>query len=1697
MSTALEIMEIVPVALSFSFRFLLPDLQRVVFPSLLLVLWCVLPVRTLSAEQLKPVWSESPFAARDLRIRSNHSTSGPLVLRFENLQPVSRKLQAESVSFLVAGSAAKPPELRITDARYKRYRGGELVEIATVADPGLQSLSQGQLARISPGGLLRQYPVYALALGRVVAVTPGTGAPDEFWVLETLEVVLDPGPPPSRTREELEKARQFRGATDQDSAAFSTALLLNPQLDPAYYQVTPSPADPEIAAWGNLLQTVRKNRPAFRLRVYKPGLYSISAETLRQALPEPASLPPADQWRLFHSGRETALHVEKSAVASGELASFVVPSTAEHNLEQVFWLFTGPPGTAHAAGSRAPARLPIRPPASTSSSTPTLARFTVTHAPPLDYHPKLQHTADTGRWYWRSIGQGKVADVSLSLPRFYSPTSAKDVSVRMAIGFEKAFRTFPGLELIVNGQDGHFTTATQSSAEFAIPGDQLLPGENQLALKASYPAADGGPEVLLQKIEISWNQPLGRFGDTDLPFGVPPTQTTAVQFAGERAESVPSSDLLYAETTSGVVVLKAADSLSFAFPEGAFAFHPRMAASSIPARSVESVVETVSPLRAGPIDYLVVAPEEFSASLAPLLSHRKAGGHTVGRVDPQQIFDYYAYGQRDPEAVRSFLTDAFYSWSAPKLRYLMLAGEASDYRGDPQLLPANSTMDVIPVFNRNRDLPRGDFKYSTIAGNDELLDLAIGRLPVRSPQELEGAVEKLLRYERDADEAKTSQWARKAEFVFDDNDEFPRVVAEIVRRSQAPPADTQLLRQSDFPYVPYLRVPGRKRSHEATGELLRRFNRGAGIMNFFGHGGPNLWSHERLLHLSDLPLLQNAPRLPFVTCASCDNAWLDFPVAPVSGSIGEQMVTRPEGGAIALLGPVAGASPYEHQSLVQYLMEGVFRRQLRRTGDLTVYAMASYWANTRSGSLLTQYILVGDPALELAIPKVLAVKVLPEVVPSGRAADIHITDASQTGNTTLVVTLRSLESGDPVFSALLEPAHSTSRTMTLPALPEGLYGLDLLPQDADTSGALAGGLLRVVDPAEPVEAPQFTSVETSSTLEADPLQPWGKAWPSAAGHSSQFHFRLANSGSKPVAGLRAVLSRTDGTTLGETLVPELAPGNDRVVSVHASAGFPEGPATAILSLMDSTTSPGTLWRGEWPFEAVPPPSLEFVPGSLRLEPSGGDFTRKKTAFVKALLRNTGSLPARNITARMRLRDPHAGSEVQTINEQRMITIPDVPPGATVPFLFRWEDTVQADDIPLYMMLSWIGPGGNTANTLVAELPGVRFGPDPNYYVKDFFVEPESPAVGTTTTLQAVVHDDKATTGGPVDVGFTLADPVSGRTQKKIVRVADLRVPTTVSAQMQLDHPYSAASVMVNSTREAEEEHLADNEAARPLAVVVPVKLTDSGQTAALSFEGAVTTNMLSLAGQGLRVQRERVATFSAGPTPELIVSRPLADESVPGNHLNDNIWSVAWGRAFAGASEQTPPLQLRVPASENVPGVLYDVALRVSGSHDWRVAKGGKFGVLVEDEQVSRTVEFTVPTGAVTKQVPIGTYDLGDGHLDVTVWQPEKQDLLVQGIELIPHLGSVVSPVYDLGEKPSKRLGELRFHVNPGDSTARCAWRAGRGAGDGAIVWSEWNRASTGRGQVKTARYLQWKCDLIPSDVAPQPLLRKTELRLQ
>jgi hypothetical protein len=349
-------------------------------------------------------------------------------------------------------------------------------------------------------------------------------------------------------------------------------------------------------------------------------------------------------------------------------------------------------------------------------------------------------------------------------------------------------------------------------------------------------------------------------------------------------------------------------------------------------------------------EYLVIGPESLLDDAAPLVRHRRAQGLTVATVSTEAIASAFGHGELSPESIREFIAHAYHEWRAPKLRFVVLLGDATyDFKDD---LGTGVVNHVPPYMVRTSYLwTASDPAYAAVHGDDLMPDVAIGRLPASSADELRAMVAKILAFERGERSLDTP-----FVLVADDSDHagnFERDADEI--------ASTILMgRHTRRIYLSDLGAPATRDA------IAESFDAGAATMSYLGHGAIHLWADENLFNASGIERLSPQPHQPLVLTMNCLNGYFHF---PYFDSLAEALLKKRDKGAIAAFSPSglslnAPAHGY-HKALLEELLGGVHET----LGDAVLAAQRRYADSGAFPELLAIYHLFGDPALPLAIQR--------------------------------------------------------------------------------------------------------------------------------------------------------------------------------------------------------------------------------------------------------------------------------------------------------------------------------------------------------------------------------------------------------------------------------------------------------------------------------------------------------------------------------------------------------------------------------------------------------------------------------------------------------------------------------------------------------------------------------------------------------
>jgi uncharacterized repeat protein (TIGR01451 family) len=345
-------------------------------------------------------------------------------------------------------------------------------------------------------------------------------------------------------------------------------------------------------------------------------------------------------------------------------------------------------------------------------------------------------------------------------------------------------------------------------------------------------------------------------------------------------------------------------------------------------------------------DYLVIVPSELRAAVQPLADYRKAQGMRTLVVKLDEIFNEFNFGISSPEAIKQFLTYAYKNWTRPP-KYVVLAGVGTwDYRDNKgkggNLIPPA----VVPTVY---GLSTSDNYFADVNG-DHVPEMAIGRLPVLTPEELQTLIAKIKKFEATA--------GNRVILVADDPDDggkFPvdsDIIAHLFPSNYL--LEKVYLDLDKYPSVDDARVP-----------LLSYLNSGAVFFNYIGHGSFDtlaMLDDEDLLTSDDMASLTNKTNLPIVTAMTCLAGEFAIPGYP---TISQVMLLNTGGGAAAFWSATGLSDNAEAHILNREFYNAIFNSGKRVLGDAVLQALEQYRMIGYLPFMMDIYTILGDPALRI------------------------------------------------------------------------------------------------------------------------------------------------------------------------------------------------------------------------------------------------------------------------------------------------------------------------------------------------------------------------------------------------------------------------------------------------------------------------------------------------------------------------------------------------------------------------------------------------------------------------------------------------------------------------------------------------------------------------------------------------------------
>lgn len=346
-----------------------------------------------------------------------------------------------------------------------------------------------------------------------------------------------------------------------------------------------------------------------------------------------------------------------------------------------------------------------------------------------------------------------------------------------------------------------------------------------------------------------------------------------------------------------------------------------------------------------------------------LTSIWEADGHTVARVDYQDIFDEFNHGVRSADSLKDFFRYAYNNWSSPQLNHVILLGEGTNDERDGS--PAR-TYQLVPIkmtWTSQHGATASDGWYATIVGDDLVPDIAVARINAWKPQHVMDFAQKAWDYRNKllTNRLWNSHLTITSGGKITDSDDLFAQQSEIIRR-RTMPMDYRATRVYTSTQTVSNQYFG------GTFDLKDAINSGTQYLHFIGHGGGRIWADYNLFNYNDVATLNNQV-YPIVVSLACYASAFD---TNGINSIGEALVMQPNKGAIATFGFSGLGYMYQDLDWGLALGEALFKHDFDTLGEAYMYTLGRFYVTTTLSAaryaLMNGSALLGDPLIRTLKP---------------------------------------------------------------------------------------------------------------------------------------------------------------------------------------------------------------------------------------------------------------------------------------------------------------------------------------------------------------------------------------------------------------------------------------------------------------------------------------------------------------------------------------------------------------------------------------------------------------------------------------------------------------------------------------------------------------------------------------------------------
>jgi hypothetical protein len=405
-------------------------------------------------------------------------------------------------------------------------------------------------------------------------------------------------------------------------------------------------------------------------------------------------------------------------------------------------------------------------------------------------------------------------------------------------------------------------------------------------------------------------------------------------------------------------------------------------------------------------DYLIVTASTLSESAQRYKSYRESTGHTVAFATSSSILA----GETDSNAaamkIREHVKAQYAARDQKRPFFVLVIGDAEGGKPvDDGHVPTGQYMEPF-----DGSMIATDNIYADMDG-DHIPDLAVGRIPVSSNDDVDLVLGKTKAYESTYE---VGAWNRRLN-LFASTSGFGDVIDKQIETLvfsivEEIPYDYDITLTYANQASPYVYVP-----EKFSDKVYDRVNEGSLMMAYVGHGSEDSfatldWNGKSfpILDTTQLGKVDVHHKPPLLTLIACLTGAFD------SGDSISEQILRSKNGPVGILSSTEVSHPYANAIFIRELAQGLTASKDKTAGELFIDAKRRmlkgddalrHQIDMQVGQFVTaeqqaalkrshqyMYTLFGDPAARLAYPKTSAKVTAPTAkVAPGANASVTVT----------------------------------------------------------------------------------------------------------------------------------------------------------------------------------------------------------------------------------------------------------------------------------------------------------------------------------------------------------------------------------------------------------------------------------------------------------------------------------------------------------------------------------------------------------------------------------------------------------------------------------------------------------------------------------------------------------------------------------